>query len=133
MPFESVTTVRTSPVAVCVDRVTVAPGAPPRYSSVTRPLSSAVASCAQAGVVGTRPGSRKTNRMMNQGLVAPLMLAASLFSFLRLCPARRCGCENCEDMRGDSQEIFNRAWLRRVCRVKPRPLITRAMFWLSIQ
>src|SRR5688500_4011478 len=55
VPAASVTTVRVNPVSVCV-AVTVTPGSTASLSSVTRPLSSAVA-CAQAGA----PVTRRTN------------------------------------------------------------------------
>ena len=55
------TAVRTRPVAVCV-AVTVAPGSTAPLESVTRPFSSAVASCADAtAAVRTRITTRYAN------------------------------------------------------------------------
>src|ERR1051325_11995172 len=74
-PFPSVTTERVNAVSVCV-AVTVTPGSTPPLSSVTRPLSSAVA-WAQADVV-VRRRTNATARCFGNRMILYLRVKAAL-------------------------------------------------------
>src|SRR5258705_10561855 len=90
VPAESVTTERVNPVGVCV-AATVAPGRTAALSSVTRPLSSAVAWAQAAVLVRTRPSvETTTSRMVLIRDLHPGLTPGDRIICLRFPPLRRC-------------------------------------------
>src|SRR3954466_15857043 len=71
VPLSLVTTVRVKPVSICVT-VTLTPGSTALLSSVTRPLSSAVA-CAHAGAVARRTSNAARHSSLTRFIASSLV------------------------------------------------------------